>query len=346
MLELITRNHYYSMPVADINYYVTRKWDGVVTLLFEISVYADVFSLMAEEMYIVESTGRQTYVIKGIATTGDIADVDCALNLEDWRGQAYVGYYNNTASLPTTMAAILPTGWTMAYEVESSQRRSVNLDDGGTPLDIALAAQDSYGCAMRFDNHAKTCTVYYPNSHTDSGVRLTESAGMRRRPTRTGKSTDLVTRIYPVGADGLTIESVNNNKAYVENYSYTDKVICQVWKDERYENATSLMQDAQAMVDSLAVPEVSWEVDLFDLYRADPDHWSSNRVELYQRVQITYGRSAISALVVEEEVHPHHPENNAVCIGSVAPNLISTVRSLKSLNSRYQHGSLTNNSFA
>lgn len=343
MIELVTLSRNIAVPDVDNNYYITQKWDGVDTLHFEISVYADVFNQLVEEAYIYESTTQQTYVIKGISASGDTADVDCVLNLEDWREQGYIDYYNNTASLPTTMSAILPTGWSMVYEVEDSQRRSVNLDDGGTPLDIALAAQDSYGCAMRFDTHAKTCTVYYPNNHADSGLRLTESASMRRRPARTGKSTDLVTRIYPVGADGLTIGSVNRGKDYVENRTYTDKILSQVWKDERYVDATSLMQDAQAMVDSLAFPDVSWEVDLFDLYRADPNRWASNQIELYQRVQITYGDTTISALVVEEEVHPHHPENNTVCIGSVTPSMIDTVRSIKR---RFQWGSMTNNSFA
>ena len=249
------------------------------------------------------------------------------------------GYYNNTSAVATTMDAIVPSGWKMVYEVQDTQRRSVNLDAGGTPLDIALAAQDSYGCSMRFDTKAKTCTVLYPDRHTVSGTMLTESAGMRRKPSRTGKSTDLVTRIYPIGADGLTIGSVNGGKNYVENHTYTSKIIWQVWKDERYEDAANLMQDAQAMVDSLATPAVSWEVDLCDLYRADPAAWADHKIELHQRVQVAYGSTVITALVVEEAVHPCHPKNNTVSISNVMPSTISTISSLRKMlndqNSRY-----------
>ena len=148
-----------------------------------------------------------------------------------------------------------------------------------------------------------------------------------------------MTRIYPIGADGLTIGSVNDGKNYVENHTYTSKIIWQVWKDERYEDAENLMQDAQAMVDSLATPAVSWEVDLCDLYRADPATWADHKIELHQRVQVAYGSTVITALVVEEAVHPCHPENNTVSISNVMPSTISTISSLRKMlndqNSRY-----------
>ena len=339
MLELITSGGSVPIPDVDNDYCITHKQSGVDTLHFEISIYADVFPQLTEESYIYESSEPQTYVIRGISAVSDTADVDCEINLDAWRDRVYVGYYNNTAAAATTMDAIVPSGWKMVYEAQDTQRRSVNLDAGGTPLDIALAAQESYGCAMRFDTKAKTCTVLYPDRHTVSGTMLTESAGMRRKPSRTGKSTDLVTRIYPIGADGLTIGSVNDGKNYVENHTYTSKIIWQVWKDERYEDAENLMQDAQAMVDSLATPAVSWEVDLCDLYRADPATWADHKIELHQRVQVAYGSTVITALVVEEAVHPCHPENNTVSISNVMPSTISTISSLRKMlndqNSRY-----------
>lgn len=339
MLELITSGGSVPIPDVDNDYCITHKQSGVDTLHFEISLYADVFPQLTEESYIYESSEQQTYVIRGISAVSETADVDCEINLDAWRDRVYVGYYNSTAAVATTMDAIVPSGWKMVYEVQDTQRRSVNLDAGGTPLDIALAAQESYGCSMRFDTKAKTCTVLYPDRHTVSGTMLTESAGMRRKPSRTGKSTDLVTRIYPIGADGLTIGSVNSGKNYVENHTYTDKIIWQVWKDERYEDAANLMQDAQAMVDSLATPAVSWEVDLCDLYRADPATWADHKIELHQRVQVAYGSTVITALVVEETVHPCHPENNTVSISNVMPSTISTLSSLRKMlndqNSRY-----------
>lgn len=317
MLELITDAG--NVGIADINndYFITHKYDGRNTLHFEVYTDDPIFAQLAEEALIYETTEGQTYLVKGINAGQTSADIDCEIDLDDWRKDVHLTYYNNTSAIAVTMAGIAPDGWAMAYDLADSQRRSVNLDSGGTPLDIAITAQDSYSCAMQFDTAKKTCTVYYPQSNPVSDTVLTESAAMRRRPEYTGKSTDLVTRIYPVGADGLTIESVNNGKNYVECHDYTDKTISQVWKDERYENPESLLEDAQKLVDALAVPEVSWQVDLLDLYRAEPQKWRDHRIGLYQRVQVSYNSRLITALVVEEELHPHHPENNTVCINSV-----------------------------
>lgn len=329
MLELITDAG--NVGIADINndYYITHKYDGRNTLHFEVYTDDPIFAQLAEEALIYETTEGQTYLVKGINAGQTSADIDCEIDLDDWRKDVRLTYYNNTSSIAVTMAGIIPDGWAMAYDLADSQRRSVNLDSGGTPLDIAITAQDSYSCAMQFDTAKKTCTVYYPQSNPVSDTVLTESAAMRRRPEYTGKSTDLVTRIYPVGADGLTIESVNDGKNYVECNDYTDKIISQVWTDERYEDPESLLEDAQKLVDSLAVPEVSWQVDLLDLYRADPQKWRDHRIGLYQRVQVSYNSRLITALVVEEELHPHHPENNTVCINSVPGSTISTLAGLE-----------------
>ena len=181
---------------------------------------------------------------------------------------------------------------------------------------------------MQFDTSGRVCRVRYPQSAPVSDVVLTESASMRGRAMYTGTSTELVTRIYPMGANGLTIGSVNGGKDYVENHSYTDKIICQVWQDERYENAQELKADAQALVDSLAVPAASWEVPLVDLYRADPEQWPDHRVGLYQKIRVQYGEKAVTAMVAEETVYPYHPEKNEIYVGTVAASAINTLSGL------------------
>ena len=47
-----------------------------------------------------------------------------------------------------------------------------------------------------------------------------------------GKSTGFITRLYAYGKDGLSFASINGGKAYVENYTYSSRVICGFWKDD------------------------------------------------------------------------------------------------------------------
>ena len=328
MLELITVGGNVGISDIDNRYSITRKWNGINSLHFEISLDDPVFSLLAEEMQVHETTQDQTYVIKGVKNSRTTADIDCELDLDEWRKDIHLNYYNNTASIAVTMGAVCPANWSMSYAMTSTQRRSVNLDAGGTPLDIALEAQNSYGVAMQFDTSRRICTVYYPNSNPLSDTLISSSASMRGRPHYTGRSTDLITRIYPIGANGLTIEAINDGKAYVECHDYTDKILSQVWKDERYEDVDSLKSAAQAMVESMAVPAASWEIALVDLYRADPEKWPDHRVELYQKVRVHVGSRTISALVAEETIYPYHPDLNEISINSVAANSIKTLSRL------------------
>ena len=89
------------------------------------------------------------------------------------------------------------------------------------------------------------------------------------------------------------------------------------------------MAGAQAMVDSLAVPETAWEISIHDLYRQDPGRFPDHRAMLGQKVQVSWGGRIISALIVEEELHPNFPEKNTLCIGAVPKTSIGSVGQLR-----------------
>lgn len=85
--------------------------------------------------------------------------------------------------------------------------------------------------------------------------------------------TGICTRIYPLGygegVNQLTIEDVNNGVPYLQSpaniiaqYGIKEKVLV----DRRYENAESLKEYAQTMLDSLQTPSMSRDFDVVDLY--------------------------------------------------------------------------------
>ncbi|MFR2212918.1 MAG: phage tail spike protein [Ruminococcus sp.] len=86
-----------------------------------------------------------------------------------------------------------------------------------------------------------------------------------KRLQRKGSTYDYYTRIIPIGQDGLTIESVNDGKNYLENYQYTNKVKTYIWKDESYTDAAAMKEDAEAKLKDLSKPEVSYSADIIDL---------------------------------------------------------------------------------
>lgn len=327
MLELITQDGNVSIQDAGQDYAVTHKYSGMDTLHFEIDPEDPVFSQLVVEALVYETTERQTYLIKGIDAGGTAAAVDCELMLDAWKADMFLKYSNHTATLPDTLNPVLPGGWTIAWEAVFSEEAELNLE-GGTPLDVFLGAQDKFDCAMRFDTEQRVCRIYRPHETPLGSAVLCEGASLLCRPQYVGRSSELVTRLYPIGANGLTIGSVNGGKDYIEDHSFTDKVICTLFQDERYTIPQNLMAAAKKKLASLAMPSVSWELSLFDLYRLDPEMWPDQQVGLLYRVQFQYGGRLVSALCVEETVHPHRPEHNSVFIGAVPANAISDLKGL------------------
>ena len=83
---------------------------------------------------------------------------------------------------------------------------------------------------------------------------------------------DICTRIYPLGygegVNQLGIKEINNGVPYLENtagiaqYGVKEKVLV----DRRFENAESLKEYAQTMLDALSIPSMSRSFDVVDLY--------------------------------------------------------------------------------
>lgn len=327
MLELITQTGNVSIRDANQDYALTHKYSGMDTLHFDINLEDPVFPLLSVEGLVYETTERQTYLIKGIDAGSTTAAVDCELMLDDWKGAMYLQYSNHTATLPDTLNPALPKGWTIAWEAVFYETAELNLE-GGTPLDIFLEAQNKFDCAMRFDTERRICRIYRPYETPLGTTVLCEGASLLCRPQYVGQSAGLATRLYPIGANGLTIGSVNGGKDYIEDHRFTDKVICALWQDERYTIPKNLMAAAKKKLAALAMPSISWELSLFDLYRLDPEQWPEQQVGLLYQVQFQYGGRQVSALCVEETIHPHRPEHNSIIIGTVPANVISELKGL------------------
>lgn len=100
----------------------------------------------------------------------------------------------------------------------------------------------------------------------------------------------VVTRLYPLGygegVNQLGIASVNGGVPYLQSpKAVVDKygIIERVWTDRRYEDPASLKAAAQAMLDELQEPLVSYEVGFQEMDGSDFD-----KAEVGKRVRILF----------------------------------------------------------
>lgn len=328
MLELL-----FSKPIClhtvDSDYTLLRSLTGLTTLTFTLLTQDPDVTLLREDGLLRDTSDGLEYRIRGIHSLPDETEVSARIQLDDWESSAVTSFYRKNATAAGVLGEIMPQNWSLRCLGADSTQLEVNLEYGGTTLDIAQKVQELFGCALEFDNVSNVLILSFPQKASYSDTILTEGADLKSAPEYTGKSTELVTRIYPVGAENLTISSVNDGKDYVENHTYTPRVISKIWKDERYTIASHLMAAAQEMVDSLCTPEISWEVSIRDLYRRDPDRWAGHRAELGQKLRICWQGRTISAMLVQEEVHPSYPGRNRIWIGSTPPSMISAAGAIK-----------------
>lgn len=100
-----------------------------------------------------------------------------------------------------------------------------------------------------------------------------------------GDSSNMITRLYCEGKDGLTFATINNGKDFVENLSYKNKVLSAYWKDERYTVAESLLVDGKKKLDALAVPSRSYIFNVVDLANLN-ETYDFLAFHLYQPVKV------------------------------------------------------------
>ncbi len=101
---------------------------------------------------------------------------------------------------------------------------------------------------------------------------------------------NIVTRLYPLGygegVNQLGITGVNSGIPYLQSpKAITDKygIIERVWTDRRYEDPASLKAAAQAMLDELQEPTVSYEVGFQEFTASDFD-----KAEVGKRLRMVF----------------------------------------------------------
>lgn len=223
---------------------------------------------LKEEEYI--RTQENEYIVKEITTSivEDMVDVVCKINVEDLKGTTVATYTLNSDTMLTGMqlafSYMAGKGWHIYANPDQvlNKRRTLRLART-TVWNIYQELVNLFKYECTIDAINKTITI---NSEIgmDRGTYFMEDINISALDCQSD-TYDLVTRIYPIGADGINIASVNNGKLYVENHNFTNKVIAVYWEDNRYYHPSELKEDALAKLEQLAYPTRSYNVSVQSL---------------------------------------------------------------------------------
>ncbi len=323
--------------LAPSAYSITHDYDGLDTLQFEISSEHPQYDKLAEELR-VEAQGRY-YLIKGMCERrGGTTTVDCALDLSALQARFYMTYNHSEMRLQDVLAEVLPEGWQAQGGTQVTDLHKLELERV-TAYDILQECMEIYGVVYDWDNKRRIVRVIVPENAQPTGIYITDELNLRS-VTFTGESTDLVTRLYPYGKDGLSIVSVNEGTEFIEDFSYTNRVICATWEDRDCEDPQLLKDRALEQLKRLAVPRRSYELDVVDLAKMDP-RYSQLKLGLYDKVLFMDDRRHRKEehQVVEYVEYPLMPEKNVVTLSSVPEKITGVFQStIKEIKEELQSG--------
>lgn len=160
------------------------------------------------------------------------------------------------------MAAILDgTEWSVGT-VEITVPHDFNIKESMTRLQALRAVPTLYGGELYFRTYEKKVDLLEEvGEQTDYLCTYEKNTPEIKR---TIDTTNLITRLYLTGANGITISSVNNGIDYLENYSWYDnqnkpRVLKTLYHDDnRFTNPNYMKQWMAAYLDVISQPAINY----------------------------------------------------------------------------------------
>lgn len=318
------------LPLNVDDYYIKQLASGYDELCFQISIYDPAYPLIQEEATVREQSDAidsAYYLVKAIDAGKETANVKCQIDVDDWKASLTVGYKSASLSVGGIVRAVAPTGWAVSDQSGLTYLRTIELTSA-TPLDVLEQCRSTFsGVTFRFDNINKLLTIANMTTGQNLGAFATRELNLKENNYK-GKSTGFATRLYAYGKDGLSFADINSGKPYVDDNTYSSRVICAYWKDERYTVKANLLADAREKLAAMAVPQRSFECDIVDLAATDPEKYGELDFPLFSRcilIDQTRSGTQVTHIVAERWIYPHLPQKNKIVLSTVAPRIQSQV---------------------
>lgn len=303
------------------DYCIKEKYNGINELYF--SVPGDDIKIVNEQS-IHETTQNQAYLVKVV--NGD--NIICELDLDELRS-VQTDYDASATPHDHLTAALASVGWSLVDYTGITAKRTIT--GALTPMEIIEQVEDIWsGVTALYNTNEKKVTILCPGNNKPQYTFLAEELNLRQLDVA-GNSSAFCTRLRAKGADGMTFADINDGKDYVENYTYSNRIIYgTAIVDERFNDKQSLKDYAQATLDAIAVPAVSYECDVVDVAAMDSDY-SFQQLQMHKAVWLLDKKfnTRVAHRVVEYCIYPDDASKNKVTLSTVTPSLQSAVRFLQ-----------------
>lgn len=296
---------------------ITESLDsGDKELSFLYPISGPVTELLKEECYI--RTKTDEFVLKSIENADDFNTYTASLNVEGLEAAVFISGFESVEKTigECLTTAFAGTGWTVTVE-GVTKRRTIRETDQTSAWIVLQKALTTYRCECNIDSLNKSVEIR-ERVGKDTGCYFMEGLNLKKLSTKSD-TYDFYTRIYPIGKDGITPASMIGQD-YIDNFQYSRKVKPYVWKDERYTNVSSLVEDATAKLEELSRPHTEYLVEVKDLAAASEiykDILSYNIGDTVTLISKT-GKIREKQRIVKLVRYPESPEKNTAEISNAS----------------------------
>lgn len=254
------------------------------------------------------------YVIKEIVTHGTNREVVCMLNIEEIVGMAWSTFISKNQNVYKTALQILNgTGWRVVNNSTTKETRNL-YGKATNSYNLLQLMCTVFDVEFTFDTYEKIVYIV-DRVGNDCGTYFINDLNLKQLniDTHTHK---YITRVIPIGKDGLQITSVNGGRNYLENKTYCDKNIYGIWQSDKHDDPAKLKADAQRFLDEMAVPYETYEVLVDDLYALKG--YDEFRYDLGDIVTIIDGdtETKIKQRVIQRTYNLQEPDKDTIHIAN------------------------------
>lgn len=321
---------------------ITKEIGGMEELTFFIPANSPEAQMVQLEGYIVPE-GEQLFVIRELNTHGKDIEVYCMLAIETLYGYCWSEIAKQGVNLVEAFEYVLKyTGWKFVNRTSTPARTRDIYIQNQTVWEALKVLCEVYFIEMTVDTHTHTITAY-DSVGQDTGVFFISDMNLVsfRKDTNTHK---LITRLIPIGKDGLNITSVNGGKDYIDNNTYSDKLLYGLWMQSAYTNPTQLKEDATKWLAEYAKPYITYNIDIIDLYRLNGNQLFKfnvgDGVTIFDKVT----EEKVSQRVVKIEIYPQDPTRNTLELSNKGKTFSDYFQMIQLMQNMANHFIQTNGS--
>lgn len=235
--------------------------------------------------------------------------------------------------------ALADTEWSVGTVSVTTKRTWTSTEKNA--LSILRSIANLHGGDLVFDCPNRLVHLLTVNGK-DSGALFAYKKNMKSIE-RIVDTRSLVTRLYAVGADGLTFSDINGGKPYLEDFTYSKEVRITTLDCSSFTNPYQMKEYTAMRLAEYCKPTVSYVLNAMDLSVLTGYEHEAWNLGDYVRVEDKELGLSVTTRIVRREYNLQEPWNTVLELSTTLKNLGSSVSTLDTIADSLEGTSVVSN---